>query len=217
LLIEMMNKLEFILIRIVISVLCPLLLFVMFWWVAALLTISGILPIPDNMIAMVAFAGLAIGVLLDLRYVKTWTACFYTVDKLVMGLLFLGCSLIAVALFMGFPVGNLILGMLAGVYTGRRLYHANINVEAAVQSMKKVSLFTGLVTSIEALPVGLLTLQEDWVDKGLRSVIRMESAVISSVIGVALIIFLCVVLVGIQYLCTIIMARIALGRIKDVT
>jgi hypothetical protein len=212
-----MHKLESILIRIVLAILCPLLLFVMFWWGTALLTISGILPIPENRIAIVAFTGLAIGVLLDLRYVKTWTACFYTVDKLVVELLYLSCSLIAVALFMGFPVGNLILGMLAGVYTGRRLYHAHTQGEAAVKSIKKVSLLTGLVTSIEALPVGILALQEDWVDKGLRSVIRMESAVMSSVIGVALIIFLCVVLAGIQYLCTSILARIALGRIKDVT
>ena len=105
---------------ILIAILYPVLLFVFFWWGSASLAMSHIMPIPEIGIAIVAFVGLASGVFLDVLYLRKWAALFYDADLMLMMLLYICCTILAVAMFMGLPLGNLILGTAVGLYSGRR-------------------------------------------------------------------------------------------------
>ena len=64
---------------------------------------------------------------------------------------------------MGIPVGNIVLGTLAGAYIGRREYHAARSGESVSKTIMKASLFTAILTGAEALPIGFLALNEGWV------------------------------------------------------
>ena len=210
-----MTKTESIAVGLAVGILCPLLLFVLFWWVTATLSMYHVLRIPESGIAAAAFTGLALGVTLDVLYLKRWILGFYSVDIRAMVLLYLCCSVMAVAFFMGLPVGNIVLGTLAGVYIGRRQYHAARSGESVSKTIRKASLFTALVTGAEALPIGLLALNEDWIVEWLQVSTGMDSWVAIGLLGIGLILLLCAVLMTVQFWCTKTMAWIAFGRGDD--
>lgn len=202
---------ESIIIGFVVGILCPLLLFVLFWWVSASLSIYGLLAIPESSIAMVAVVGLVVGIVLDVIYLRKWIPQFYRVNLKVMALVYLGCSAIAVASFMGLPAGNLVLGTLAGIYIGRREYHAGSRRESALKIVRKASFFPAIVIGVESLAIGLLALNEDWVVEWLAAATRMDSGAIESWFGIGLILVLCAIMMAVQFWCTSTMARIAFG------
>jgi hypothetical protein len=207
-----MTKTESVIVGFAVGILCPLLLFVLCWWVTATLTVYHVLRIPESEIAVAAFTGLALGVTLDVLYLRRWISRFYSADVRVMVLVYLCCSAIAVAFFMGLPVGNIVLGALAGVYIGRREYHAARSGESVSKTVRKASLFTAIVTGAEALPIGFLALNEDWVVEWLQAVTGMDPWAATSLLGIGLIVLLCIVLMAIQFWCTKTMAWIAFGR-----
>ena len=207
-----MTKTESIAVGFTLGILCPLLLFVLCWWVTASLTMSHVLRIPESGVAVAAFTGLVLGIILDVLYLRRWILQFYSADLRVMVLGYLGCSVIAVAVFMGLPVGNVVLGTLAGIYIGRREYHAVRSGESVSKMVRKASLFAAGVTGAEALPIGLLALGEDWVVEWLQGVTGMDSWAVTDWFGIGLIVVLCVVLMTVQFWCTSSMAWIAFGH-----
>ena len=197
-----MSKAESIAVGLVVGILCPLLLFVLCWWSTAALVIYQVLPIPESVIIVAAFAGLAAGVVLDALYLRKWIAQFYNADMRLMVLVYLFCSAIAVAFFMGLPLGNIVLGALAGVYVGRRQHHAGRSKELFRRTVGKVSVFTALVTGLEALPIGLLALGEGMVVELLQQIVGLEESVIAGPVGIGLVGLLSVVLMAVQFWCT---------------
>lgn len=206
-----MSKTESVTVGFAVGILCPLLLFVSCWWITAALTAYHVLRIPESGIAIAAFTGLALGITLDVLFLRRWISRFYSADVRVMVLLYLCCSVIAVAFFMGLPVGNVVLGTLAGAYIGRREYHVARSGESVSKTVMKASLFTAILTGAEALPIGLLALNEDWVVEWLQRVTGKDSWAVSDLLGIGLIVMLCVVLMTVQFWCTKTMAWIAFG------
>jgi hypothetical protein len=197
-----MIKTESIAVGLVVGILCPLLLFILCWWSIAALVIYQILPISESVITVAAFAGLVAGVTLDALYLRKWIAQFYSADIRLMVLVYLLCSAIAVALFMGLPLGNIVLGALAGVYVGRRQHKAGGRREFFPRPARTVSVFTALVTGLEALPIGLLALSEGMVLELLEQIVGLEVSVITGTFGIGLVALLCVVLMVVQFWCT---------------
>ncbi|MDY7078503.1 MAG: hypothetical protein SXV54_16430, partial [Chloroflexota bacterium] len=206
-----MTKTESVAVGFVVGILCPLLLFALCWWITAMLVIYHVLHIPEIGIAVAAFTGLALGITLDVLYLRRWIPRFYSVDVRVMMLVYLCCSVIGVAFFMGLPGGNVVLGTLAGIYVGRREYHAVGRGESVSKTIRRASLFTAIVTGAEALPIGLLALNEDWVVEWLQRVTGMEAEAVTGLFGIGLVVVLCAVLMAVQFWCTKTMAWIAFG------
>ena len=209
---DRMTKIESVAVGFVVGILCPLLLFVLCWWFAAILVMYHVLPISESGIAVASFTGLALGVTLDVLCLRRWIPRFYSKDVRVMMILYLCCSVIAVAFFMGLPVGNVVLGTLAGTYIGRREYHTVGSGESVSKAIVKASLFTAIVTGAGALPIGLLALNEDWIVEWLQGVTGMEAGAVTGLFGIGLIVVLCTVLMAVQFWCTRTMAWIAFGR-----
>ena len=207
-----MSKTESIAVGLVVGILCPLLLFILCWWSVAALVIYQVLPIPESVITVAAFTGLVAGVVLDALYLRKWIAQFYSADMRLMVLVYLFCSVIAVAFFMGLPLGNIILGALAGVYVGRRQHHAGGSKELFPRPARTVSIFTALVTGLEALPIGLLALGEGMFAELLEQIVGLEVSAITGTVGIGLVGLLCVVLVAVQFWCTRTAAWFAFGH-----
>ena len=206
-----MSRLESIVVGFVTGILSPLSLFVLCWWTTAALVSYHVLPIPDSGIAVAAFTGLAMGVVLDVLRLKNWIAKFYTVDVKLMVLAYLFWSTIAVAFFMGLPFGNIALGTLAGVYVGRRQYHTGESGQSFPKAARNVGIFTALVTGAEALPIGLLTLDERRIMGLLEAVVGLDQSVTTGPIGIGLVGLVCVVLMVVQFWCTRTAAWLAFG------
>lgn len=195
-----MTKTEAIAVGFIAGILCPLLLFVLGWWSAVIL--AAFLPVSEHWIAAAAFGGLAVGMGLDVLYLKKWISCFYSVDVKWLVPVYLFCSAIAAAFFMGLPIGNIILGTLAGGYIGRRAYHTAQSQASFSRTARRMGIFTALVTGAWALLAGLLALNEGTVTDWLQAVTGLSRMVVTGPVGVGLVVGLCIVLMIVQYWCT---------------
>jgi len=206
-----MSKAEKTIIAVVIAALCPASLFFLLWWLSAALSISHILPTSEGWIGAAAISGLCLGVVLDILYLKRWMSTFYRINMKFMLFGYLLWSAIAVAILMGLPFLNIVLGILAGLYVGRKQHHAQAVRDDFAKTAKKISSFTALVIGTEALFIGILALREDTVAKVLGSVTGLQQSAISGPIGMGLVIVMCLVLMVVQYCCTRTAARFAFG------
>jgi hypothetical protein len=190
------------------------LIFVFFWWASAALAASPIMRFPDGGIAVAALTGLALGIILDAVCLKRWIARFDSASFKLMGPVYLCCSVIAMAFFMGLPLGNLVLGTLAGAYVGRREYHSGKGQESIANTAQRVGVFIALITGVEALLIGLLAREEGIVMQVLHVGLGMNKAVLAGPMGVGLIILVCIALMVLQFWCTRKAVRFAFGRGK---
>lgn len=210
-----MSRVESTIVGLFIGIICPLSLFVLWWWVAAALTIYHVFSIPDRGIAAAAFTGLGLGIVLDILALKNWATRFYSIDLKLMVLAYLFWSAMAVAFFMGLPLGNIVLGTLAGLYVGRKAYHAGASGDLLARSARNVSLFTALVTGAEALPIGVLALDEQHIVAGLRA-IGLDQSVTTGLMRMVLVAAGCLVLMAVQFWCTRTAALVAFRLGKNV-
>jgi hypothetical protein len=195
-----MNKLESIVIAVLLGIACPWLTFVAMWWTAAIVSMKWHL-LSEPMIAGVALFGLAVGVVLDLVFLRTWVRRFYSAGIGWLAGVYVALSVVAVASFMGLPVGTFVLGIVAGTYAGRRQHHHAAVPADANRRIRRAALFAALITAGAALPIGLLALRERSVLQLLASLLRVEEVTVGGAMGIFLIVVLSVLLFVAQYWC----------------
>jgi hypothetical protein len=91
-----MNKIETIIIALVLAVACPFLTLVAFWWGSAAAG-RHVTTVPDGAIKAAALAGLGAGVPGDLLFLKQWVAAFYTARWAWVAAVYLGLFVVALA------------------------------------------------------------------------------------------------------------------------
>ena len=204
-----MSKLESTSIGLFVGIACPFLGFVAFWWTVALLHLQGF-PVPEGMIKAAALTGLGLGCLLDVLFLRRWVGKFYMANPWLIVMVYLGLCVVAVGSFMGVPVGSLSLGIAAGVYIGRREHHRQADVVLAATIFHKAAIFAASVTTLAALPIGILALQTE---KGtltwLENTFDLNPNSLQGGGGFILIGFLCVLLFLMQYWSTRMAGRLA--------
>lgn len=188
---DAMSKRESIIIGIFVGIACPLLTFVAFWWISACIYLVYIPRMPLGVIVATALTGLAIGCLLDVAFLRRWVKGFYTLSVGVAISLYLVLSVVAVAFFMGIPIGTFVLGLSAAAYVGRREHHRRVDKSQVTPALRKVALLAASVTTATAFPIGIFALREPGVVKMFETVPGLS--------GVPLIVFLCFLLFMMQY------------------
>jgi len=135
-----MGKIESGIVGLCIALACPALLFF-----ASCLIGFTLLPLESRVITVTALTALALGALLDLVFLRRWIRRAYNVHPGFPVFVYLSFSVVAFALCMGVPVGNVLLGVVAGVYGGRRLRHAEVDVDRARRAARRVGTLTTAV------------------------------------------------------------------------
>jgi hypothetical protein len=193
-----MSKTERIIAGVFLAGVCPLLVFVACWWTAAIVSMH-VPGISEHAIALTALSGLTAGVVLDLLFLRMWIRRFYTAGRGWMWGLYAALFVWAVAMFMGVPVGTFGLGLLTGVYAGRRYHHAGSEAAAAGHDLRRVSFFTALLTAVTALPISIWGLKEQTVIDLVRTIPGIEPSILQGISGAGVVCLFCVVLFAAQY------------------
>jgi hypothetical protein len=207
--INKMSKIEATIIGLFIGIICPWLTFVAFWWTVALLYLHGF-PVPEGMIKAAALTGIGLGCLMDVLFLRRWVEKFYTTNLRWMIVVYLGCFVVAFAGFMGVPIGTFSLGIAAGVYIGRREHHRQADGVLAATTFHKAAFFAASVTTLAALPIGILALQsEQEILRWLENTLGLNPNSLQDGGGFCLVGFLCVLLFVMQYWSTRMAGRLA--------
>ncbi|HOK78348.1 MAG TPA: hypothetical protein PLW35_11585 [Verrucomicrobiota bacterium] len=199
-----MSKLESTIVGILVGGACVWLSFVVCWWTAALIHIY-VGGISVSTIAGAAFVGLLIGIVLDVLFLRSWVRGFYAARMWLLAILYGALCVLAVASFMGLPVGTFALGLVAGAYAGRRQVHKPSG-DSAERGLRRTAFFAALMTSGAALPIGFLALQDRSAAELFAKMLRIRSWGA----GVVAVCILCMLLFAVQYWCSLWAGRLAL-------
>ncbi len=159
-------------------------------------------------IAYWALGGLGVGLIIDTIFVKSWVKKAYQMNTKVLAAIYIFYSIGVFGFCMGIPILNFPVGMMAGIYTARKMYHIKAGMGECDRNIRRTSMFTALVM---VLICCLLTL---WALVGQMIGYRFETPVLSFTFTVP--IFFGVVFTGgaalvlLQYWLTNKTARLAL-------
>lgn len=197
-----MSKTEYLISGTVLGLFIPFAIMIVIWWPLATLTIYRIIRIPDVTIMICSLAGLFTGIVIDILVLKKIIPKFYEMNKLILIITYLLCSAFAVSSFMGLPVGNLCLGFIAGLYTGRKCRHFSANPDHYSHTLKTVSHFTALITSFEGLLTGFIMLNDKSALLSANQFLGLQVFSAGKVNNVLIIILLCIILYVLQFFIT---------------
>ena len=188
-----MNMLEKTALTVIFGSVFPISLFLVGWWASFRL-------VQESMIIVFAASGLVVGILIDALFLRKWFQKPYQASTKVLILIYLFYSAGIFGFFMGIPVFNLITGLAAGIFTGRkaRLNHENINEFNS--KILKVSTFSTLIIVIFSILSAALALQ-DPIDtaRNLEGMFRMPPFTLSTAIIIDIILIGGILLALLQY------------------
>jgi hypothetical protein len=121
--------------------------FLVAWW--------GSIPlVPESRIFQCALAGLLLGILVDVIFLRGWVRRAFSVKTWVWKAVYVFYSIGMFGFFMGVPVFNVVLALPAGVFVGRWLAHSGADSTRMQKAARQAAVFTtgilGLVCIISA-------------------------------------------------------------------
>jgi hypothetical protein len=89
-----------------------------------------------------AFTALGVGIVINIFFLKKWVKGAYQMSSKAVIALYAFYSIMAFGFGMGIPVFNYVLGIAAGVYIVRKMYHLRTDQNEFKHNIKKTAIFT---------------------------------------------------------------------------
>lgn len=204
-----LTKTETTLFSIFLAVAFPMLTTFAFWWGSAAVSIC-VAAVPVGWIKAATLAGLCVGVLGDIFFLGRWVRTFHTAGWAWVAAIYLGLSFVAFAFCMGVPIGTFAVGVTGGIYLGRRLRHTPADGNAVACTLTRGALCAASLTTLLALPIGLLVLHEGIV---LRAAgwLDLAAETVNGRVGQGSMVVICLGLFGLQFFSTRAAGNLAFG------
>jgi hypothetical protein len=96
------------------------------------------------------------GVIIDFLFLKKWARNAYQMNSKILAGIYLFYSVVALGMGMGLPILNFVLGIMAGVYTARRMHFHQADEQSRKQAFRKTAVFSALVMALMCCLMTLL-------------------------------------------------------------
>ena len=196
-----MRKVELFILGVILGAVPVLFCFVAAWFTSALLIDN------ENTVSVIALSGLGVGVVIACLFVKSWARRAYQINNKVLAAIYIFYSIGVFGFCMGIPILNFGVGVMAGIYTARKMYHIKADEVECNRNINKTSLFKAVVMAMVCCLMAL------WAIAGEMIGYRFETPLLSFTFTVP--IFSAVVLTGgaalvlLQYWLTSRIAKVA--------
>jgi hypothetical protein len=149
--------------------------------------------------------GLLIGILIDLRFLKGWINRRFNLPILIITSIYLVYNVFVYGFFMGLPVFNTFLGLLAGYYFGNRVCFNKVESEKHPKLINQVSMFAGLIMTCVCILSGFLAIYDNGAAGMIQNVLGLSYPVTRTMLWA-------IVLIGgiILIIANILLTRIAM-------
>lgn len=127
----------------------------------------------ESRVLIYPVTGLLFGLLIDFKYLKRWVNKRYQLALWFIILIYLIYNIGMYGFFMGFPVFNVLLGLIAGYYFGKRVCSKNIKSEMYLRIIKQVSLFTGLIMALICISSGLIAILDNYTGNTIQGMLGL--------------------------------------------
>lgn len=186
-----MKKVETVIMGLALGAIPPLVGLLIFWW-------STFSFLPDRLVLLASGAGLAAGLIVDLFFLKKWTAKIYDQSSWAWVGIYLFYSICVFGFFMGVPVFNLALAIPAGVFMGGKLAHQQAGDEQKARFIRRTCVFTTLVMGAICLSSAAIALIDPYTAENLEGLLQTRFAVTLPMI-ITLIVVGGSMLIGLQW------------------
>lgn len=126
--------------------------------------------------------GLFTGLLVDLLILKKLVRRRFELPFWFLICTYLFCNLVMFGMFMGFPVFNLFMGIIAGYYFGKRVRYKNISLAGSKPVIRQVSLFTASVMLLICIASGYIATVGEGVGSDLQHMFRLNFVITKAMI-----------------------------------
>ncbi|MHC4365667.1 MAG: hypothetical protein ACYSTJ_09385, partial [Planctomycetota bacterium] len=99
----------------------------------------NIVLLDEKGIAYWALGGLCVGLIIDAVFVKSWVKRAYQMSSKILAGLYILYAVGVLGLCMGIPILEFPLGMAAGAYAARKIYHTSAGPQEFRRAVKRVS------------------------------------------------------------------------------
>lgn len=145
--------------------------------------------------------GLCIGLLTDAIYLNNWIKKRYLLPTWFIAGIYFFHNICIYILFIGVPVFNIFLGLIAGYYYSQKIRHLKIPHEKHEKIKTEISLVTAFTIAFFCAASGIIALTTDSVGEYLRQIVRVKFEVTKATIF-GIILAGGITLVGLQYFLT---------------
>jgi hypothetical protein len=134
---------------------------IMFPAVFSLIAVSlGFYFLKETWLPFLFAAGIIAGIIFDFLIIKKLLKDLFDLPLWVIACGYVLCNIFIYGLFMGMPVFNLLMGIVAGYYSGRRIIVRNIASSQRENFIGKVLLFSVIVMIVICFSSAFLALNE---------------------------------------------------------
>ena len=114
----------------------------------------------ENSVFIYPVVGILLGLVINLIFFKNWIAQRYSLPLWFLFLIYAFYNLCIFGFFMGVPVFNIIMGIPAGYYYGKRILYNKIQPDEHTKIINRVSLFTGFIMALICYISALIALTD---------------------------------------------------------
>lgn len=133
-------------------------------------------------------SGLLIGGLIDLKFLKSWINYRFKMPIWIITLIYLMYNVFVYGFFMGLPVFNAFLGLLAGYYFGNRICFNKVESEKHPKLINQVSIFSGLIMTTVCISSGFLAIYDNGAAGMIKNVLGLSFEVTHSMLWIIVLI-----------------------------
>ena len=133
-------------------------------------------------------SGLLIGGLIDIKFLKSWINRRFNLPIWIIAMIYLVYNVFVYGFFMGLPVFNAFLGLLAGYYFGKRICFNKVESEKHPKLINQVSIFAGLIMTFVCISSGFLAIYDNGAAGMIQNVLGLSFEVTSSMLWVIVLI-----------------------------
>ena len=124
--------------------------------------------------------GLLLGLLIDLKFLKRWINRRFDLPIWVVISIYIVYNVFVYGFFMGFPVFNAFLGLLAGCYYGHRICFNKVEPEKHAKLINQVALLAGLIMTLVCISSGFLVLMDFGAAGMIKEILGLDFEVTNS-------------------------------------
>lgn len=199
-----MSKFDKVFAGIILGLIIPAASLCIFWWGSYLLGLNA---------AFWAPAGIVLGIIIAVLSLRKLVSRFYSLNIYALAALYIAYSVGIFGFFMGVPVFNVVLGVAAGLYVGRKMKINNRTPEVYNNEIKKAGRFAAAVLFLICVASAYIAIADPYTGANLKGMLNLSFEV------TPLMIWLLIVLGGsslllMQHFLLRVSGRIAFEKIK---
>lgn len=199
-----MNKFDRVFGGALLGFIIPILSLCIFWWSSYLLGLD---------VAFWSPMGIVLGVIFDIFFLRKLLTRFYSFSTYALIAIYIAYSIGIFGFFMGVPVFNVVLGVAAGLYVGRKMKMKNQTLDVYNREIKKAGRFSSAVLLFICACSAYIAINDPYTGANLKGMLNLNFEVTH------LIIWMIIVIGGIslllmQHFLLLISGRIAYEKIK---